>query len=53
MIKTMRPVYEALESRLKELHPYDVPEILALPAERALAAYAKWVSESVEPPSSK
>ena len=53
MIKTTRPVYEALESRLKELHPYEVPEILALPAERALAAYAKWVSESVVSPTLK
>jgi periplasmic divalent cation tolerance protein len=53
LIKTTRPVYEALESRLKELHPYEVPEIVALATEQALAAYAKWVSESVVSPTLK
>lgn len=47
LIKTTRPGYDALESRLKELHPYEVPEIIALPVENALGTYAHWVGGNV------
>ena len=47
LMKTTPSVYAALETRLQELHPYDVPEIVALPAHRSLKAYASWVAESV------
>ena len=30
-------------NRLKELHPYDLPEILAVPVESGLPSYLKWV----------
>lgn len=46
-IKTTRSRYDALEAKLKELHPYEVPEIIALPAEKVQAEYARWVQESV------
>jgi periplasmic divalent cation tolerance protein len=45
VMKTTEEAYPRLEARLKELHPYEVPEIIALPVERAEAAYAKWVGE--------
>lgn len=45
LIKTTRAQYPALEQRLRELHPYEVPEILAIPAERAYEAYAQWVMD--------
>jgi periplasmic divalent cation tolerance protein len=45
MMKTTADVYPKLEARLTELHPYEVPEIIALPVEKAAAAYAKWVAE--------
>ena len=48
LIKTTRAAYPALEARLKTLHPYDVPEIIALPVERGLDAYLQWVSASCE-----
>lgn len=41
VIKTTR--YPELEAALKELHPYVVPEILALPVEAGLAGYLKWL----------
>jgi periplasmic divalent cation tolerance protein len=47
LINTTRSRYDALESKLKELHPYDVPEIVALPAEKVQTAYARWIQESV------
>jgi uncharacterized protein involved in tolerance to divalent cations len=31
LLKTQGAVYPLLETRIRELHPYDVPEIIALP----------------------
>ena len=44
VIKTTR--YPELEAALKELHPYEVPEILALPVAAGLAGYLAWLGES-------
>ena len=45
MIKTTAARMPALTARMTELHPYDVPEILAMPVHRGLPAYLQWVSE--------
>ncbi len=47
MIKTTHEGFDALEQKLHELHPYEVPEIIALPAERVSSAYVQWVHDSV------
>ncbi|WP_233492862.1 divalent-cation tolerance protein CutA [Chromobacterium sp. ATCC 53434] len=47
LIKTRRDVYDRLERRLTQLHPYQVPEIVALPLALGLSAYLTWVSDSV------
>lgn len=47
LIKTARERYAALESALKELHPYDVPEIVMLPAEAVHPLYGRFVQEAV------
>src|SRR5204862_36472 len=39
--------YPALASRLAELHPYDVPEILALPLADGHAKYLAWIAGAV------
>lgn len=44
LIKTTR--YSDLESAIRELHPYEVPEIIALPVAAGLPAYLAWVAES-------
>lgn len=44
-IKTTASAYPALETRLKELHPYQVPEILGVPVSQVHPAYAAWVRE--------
>ena len=36
-----------LEAALDELHPYDVPELVAVPIERGSAAYLGWVDDNV------
>lgn len=38
--------YTAFETELKALHPYDVPEIIAVSITQALPAYLQWVVES-------
>jgi len=48
-LKTTAELYPALESRLKALHSYETPEIVAVPAERSSPAYTAWVAESVRP----
>ena len=43
VMKTPAECVDALISRAAELHPYDVPELLALPVENGLSAYLAWV----------
>jgi periplasmic divalent cation tolerance protein len=44
-IKTTRAAYPHLESMLRRLHPYEVPEILALPVSAGLPDYLNWVTQ--------
>ena len=43
VIKTTRGRMADLDRRLHELHPYQVPELVALDAEHAGAKYAEWL----------
>ncbi|WP_308389010.1 divalent-cation tolerance protein CutA [Acidithiobacillus sp. AMEEHan] len=45
LCKTFASRYSALEQRLTALHPYDVPEILALPVTAALTSYRGWMGD--------
>lgn len=44
--KTTPDRYEALETTLRQLHPYEVPEIIAFRVEQGLPEYLRWVSEN-------
>ena len=44
-MKTRAALYPALERRLKELHPYETPQIVALPLVRGSAEYFAWIDE--------
>jgi periplasmic divalent cation tolerance protein len=46
IIKTRRERYEVLEARIKELHPYEVPEIIAHKIEVGLGSYLEWIAQS-------
>lgn len=46
LIKTTAARFEALRTRLLQLHPYDVPELVAVPVERGHPAYLEWVRGS-------
>ena len=41
--KTTEDQYKNFEARLKELHPYEMPEIIALQPTEGLPAYLQWV----------
>ncbi len=43
LIKTTDARFEALRARLCELHPYEIPEIIAIPVTRGLPGYLEWV----------
>ena len=49
LLKTRREVYLALETRLKSLHPYEVPEIIAVDLAAGLPAYLEWVVARLKP----
>lgn len=44
LIKSTQGRYAELETAIVELHPYDVPEIIALPIVAGLPAYLQWLS---------
>ncbi len=47
VIKTTLPLFESMRARLVELHPYDCPEVIALPVERGHSPYLEWIRASV------
>lgn len=49
LIKTHASRLAALESRLRALHPYELPEFIVLQPDEASAAYAAWVKQEVQP----
>jgi len=44
LIKTTAEQYPALEAAIRAGHPYELPEIIAVPVERGLPAYLDWVA---------
>ena len=48
-IKTRRRLYPELQRWLQDHHPYDVPEILALPIDQGAPTYLDWLTEQTEP----
>jgi periplasmic divalent cation tolerance protein len=47
VIKTTRERFEPLRDRIAALHPYEVPEIIALAVEAGAAAYLDWVEAAM------
>ena len=44
LIKTTRERFDELKARLPALHPYEVPELIAVDAVDGLAAYLDWIA---------
>lgn len=43
IFKTTAPLFPAFEQALTELHPYDVPEIIAVAPEKVAESYRDWL----------
>jgi periplasmic divalent cation tolerance protein len=48
VIKTTGARFEAMAERLRALHPYEVPEIIALPITAGHPAYLNWITEHTQ-----
>jgi periplasmic divalent cation tolerance protein len=51
LIKSTATRFEALSAAIAELHPYDVPAILALPVSAAHPPFAAWIAAQTAPQS--
>ena len=49
LIKTTPGCYAALEAAIRAGHPYELPEIIAVPIERGLPQYLEWVAQETRP----
>lgn len=49
VIKTSRSAWARLENWLNRNHPYDLPELIAMPVDQGLPAYLEWVVQESEP----
>jgi periplasmic divalent cation tolerance protein len=50
VIKTDLSRFDQLEAKIRELHSYEVPEIIALLLERGSVPYLNWIAEQVGQP---
>ena len=48
VIKSKRSLYSQIERVIKKLHPYQVPEILALPVVEGSKDYLKWFDNEIQ-----
>lgn len=51
LIKTTRAAFPALRDRVLALHPYELPELLAVDVDGGHLPYLAWVAAGVGPPS--
>jgi periplasmic divalent cation tolerance protein len=47
-IKTTVQAYEHVEQAIRELHPYEEPEILALPISHGSQGYLRWLTDQID-----
>ncbi|MDH5179002.1 MAG: divalent-cation tolerance protein CutA [Gammaproteobacteria bacterium] len=47
LIKTRRELFPALEATIRQHHPYELPEVIAVSIEEASQAYLDWIDQSL------
>ena len=47
LIKTVAAIYPQLEQRIRAMHPYELPEIIAVPLQTGQADYIQWINDSL------
>lgn len=50
LIKTTRAAYAQVEALIREHHPYELPEIIAVPVDAGSSAYLQWVAQETTMP---
>jgi periplasmic divalent cation tolerance protein len=50
LVKSRQDLYPQIEAAIRGLHPYEVPEILALPVTAGSASYLAWLEQETQPP---
>lgn len=50
LIKSTRERLSEIQEVIRALHPYEVPEIVAIPVVAGLPAYLRWVVDETQPP---
>lgn len=50
LLKTRAARYAEVEAAIRELHPYEIPEVVAVPVGRGLPEYLEWVAEETAIP---
>jgi periplasmic divalent cation tolerance protein len=50
LIKSTRERLPEVQEAIRALHPYEVPEIVAIPVVAGLPAYLRWVVDETQPP---
>ena len=45
VIKTGGDAYRALQAKISDLHPYELPEVIAVPISHGLSAYLAWIEQ--------
>ncbi len=46
IVKTQKKHFDAISEKVKELHSYDIPEIIALPILKGAKNYLEWIKDS-------
>ena len=49
MLKTRRDLFEPTRARIRQLHPYDCPQIVAVDIAEGHAPYLDWIDACVRP----
>lgn len=51
LIKTRKSLLPKLQEKIQEIHPYETPELIAVPLVGGLPAYLQWINDSTRPAS--
>ncbi len=49
IMKTRKELFDRLQSAVKELHPYEVPEVISFAIDQGLPDYLRWIDECTSP----
>ncbi|MGB1263428.1 MAG: divalent-cation tolerance protein CutA [Cognaticolwellia sp.] len=48
LIKSKTTLFDLLNNRIKQLHPYDTPEVIALNIQQGDSQYLNWINECLK-----